>query len=81
MRGAVIPPEQNTSRHVDVLLSVDNTIIVVDNLESADRRISRGPFRSLAEFDTQTNNLALLVGPSGDTLRLMAFVSLVGTCV
>ncbi|KAG1716823.1 hypothetical protein ID866_345 [Astraeus odoratus] len=117
---AVIPPDQNISRHVEVLLSVDNTIFAVDNLESVDQRISRGPFfrvspspngrllallnydgllwvvstdfqRSLAEFDTQTtgaeglvnqvewcsndailvtwSNLALLVGPSGDTLR------------
>ncbi|KAI5986106.1 vacuolar assembling sorting protein VPS16 [Pisolithus albus] len=121
---AVIPPDQNISRHVEVLLSVENTIVVVDNLESADQRISRGPFirvspspngrllallnsngllwvvstdfqRSLAEFDTQTvsgdspvsqvewcgndailvtwNNLALLVGPSGDTLRYLYF--------
>ncbi|KAI6095558.1 vacuolar assembling sorting protein VPS16 [Pisolithus croceorrhizus] len=121
---AVIPPDQNISRHVEVLLSIDNTIIVVDNLESVDQRISRGPFtrvspspngrllallnsngllwvvstdfqRSLAEFDTQTvsadspvsqvewcgndailvtwNNLALLVGPSGDTLRYLYF--------
>lgn len=121
---AVIPPDQNISRHVEVLLSVDNTIIAVDNLESVDQRISRGPFtrispspngrllgllnssgllwvvstdfqRSLAEFDTKTagadvpvsqvewcgndailvtwNNLALLVGPSGDTLRYLYF--------
>ncbi|KAF9239872.1 vacuolar assembling sorting protein VPS16 [Melanogaster broomeanus] len=117
---AVIPPDQNISRHVEVLLSVENTILAVDNLEGIDQRIARGPFlrvspspngkllallnyngllwvvstdfqRSLAEFDTQTvgaegpvnqvewcgndailvtwNNLALLVGPSGDTLR------------
>lgn len=117
---AVIPPDQNVSRHVEVLLSVDSTILAVDNLESVDQRISRGPFshvspspngrllallnhdgllwvvstdfqRSLAEFNTQTagadgpvsqvewcsndailvtwNNLAILVGPSGDTLQ------------
>ncbi|KAF9219507.1 vacuolar assembling sorting protein VPS16 [Gyrodon lividus] len=116
---AVIPPDHNISRHVEVLLSIENTILAVDNLESMDQRIARGPFlrvspspngkllallnyhdllwvvstdfqRSLAEFDTQTagaegpvhqvewcgndailvtwNNLAVLVGPSGDTL-------------
>ncbi|KAH7886829.1 Vps16, C-terminal region-domain-containing protein [Phlebopus sp. FC_14] len=121
---AVIPPDQNISRHVEVLLSVENTIIAVDNLESIDQRIARGPFlrlspspngkllallnyigslwvlstdfqRSLAEFDTETvgaegsinqvewcgndailvswNNLVLLVGPSGDTLRYFYF--------
>ncbi|KIM67291.1 hypothetical protein SCLCIDRAFT_179253 [Scleroderma citrinum Foug A] len=119
---AVIPPDQNVSRHVEVLLSVDSTILAVDNLESVDQRISRGPFshvspspngrllallnhdgllwvvstdfqRSLAEFNTQTagadgpvsqvewcsndailvtwNNLAILVGPSGDTLQYL----------
>lgn len=117
---AVIPPDQSISRHVEVLLSVETTILVADSLESVDQRIARGPFlrvspspngrllallscsgllwvvsadfqRSLAEFDTHTvdaeapvsqvewcgndtvlvtwNNLALLVGPSGDALR------------
>ncbi|KAF8439094.1 vacuolar assembling sorting protein VPS16 [Boletus edulis BED1] len=117
---AVIPPDQNISRHVEVLLSVETTILAVDNLESLDQRVARGPFsrvspspngkllallnyngllwvvstdfqRSLAEFDTQTagaegpvnqvewcgndailvtwKDLAILVGPSGDTLR------------
>lgn len=125
---AVIPPDQNISRHVEVLLSVENSILVVDNLESVDQRISRGPFshvspspngrllallnrdgllwvvstdfqRSLAEFNTQTvgadgfvnqvewcsndailltwNNLAILVGPSGDTLRYVLQCSIV----
>ena len=120
---AVIPPDQNISRHVEVLLSVDTSILAVDNLESIDQRVARGPFsrvspspngkllallnysgllwvvstdfqRSLAEFDTQTvgaegpvnqvewcgndaifvtwENFALLVGPSGDTLRYVA---------
>ncbi|TBU22517.1 vacuolar protein sorting-associated protein 16 [Dichomitus squalens] len=118
---AVIPPDQTISRHVEVLLSVETTIYSVDNLESLDQRISRGPFthmspspngkslalltfsgllwvvstdfqRSLAEFDTSTvagasgdvhqvewcgndavlvtwPNLAVLVGPFGDTLQ------------
>ncbi|RPD64273.1 vacuolar protein sorting-associated protein 16 [Lentinus tigrinus ALCF2SS1-7] len=117
----VIPPDQTISRHVEVLLSIDSTIYSVDNLESLDQRISRGPFshmspspngkslalltfsgllwvvstdfqRSLAEFDTNSvvgaigdvrqvewcgndavlvtwANLAVLVGPFGDTLQ------------
>ncbi|EGN92883.1 hypothetical protein SERLA73DRAFT_79230 [Serpula lacrymans var. lacrymans S7.3] len=117
---AVIPPDQTISRHVEVLLSVNATIFAVDNLESVDQRLSRGPFthvspspngkllalltfsgllwvvstdfqRSLAEFETSSigaqgqvnqvewcgndailvtwEGLALLVGPSGDTLQ------------
>ena len=117
----MIPPDQTISRHVEVLLSVDATIYSVDNLESLDQRISRGPFshmspspngkslalltftgllwvvstdfqRSLAEFDTTSvvgatgevhqvewcgndavlvtwANMAVLVGPFGDTLQ------------
>lgn len=34
---AVIPPDQTTSRHVEVLLSVESTIFTVDNLESIDQ--------------------------------------------
>lgn len=41
---AVIPPDQSISRHVEVLLSVDATILTVDNLESTDQRVARGPF-------------------------------------
>ena len=133
----MIPPDQTISRHVEVLLSVDQTIYSVDNLESLDQRISRGPFthmspspngkslalltyngllwvvstdfqRSLAEFDTSVvagatgevhqvewcgndavlvtwNNLAVLVGPFGDTLQcaIMLFyhLALVSQCI
>ncbi|KAG6918389.1 hypothetical protein DXG01_014790 [Tephrocybe rancida] len=118
---SVIPPDVNISRHVEVLLSVDSTILSVDTLEVVDQRISRGPFthispspngkalalvtfsgvlwavstdfqRSMAEFDTTTvheaespirqvewcgndailvtwDNLVVLVGPYGDTLK------------
>lgn len=41
---AVIPPDFTISRHVEVLLSVDATIYSIDNLESIDQRLSRGPF-------------------------------------
>jgi hypothetical protein len=34
---AVIPPDQTTSRHVEVLLSVESTIFTVDNLECIDQ--------------------------------------------
>ncbi|KAF8186996.1 Vps16, C-terminal region-domain-containing protein [Mycena galopus ATCC 62051] len=118
---AVIPPDLNISRHVEVLLSVDSTIFSVDNLESIDQRLSHGPFthvspspngkslalltfsgtllvvssdfqRTLAEFKTGDvvaaqgavrqvewcgidailviwDNLAVVVGPFGDTLE------------
>jgi hypothetical protein len=107
-----------------VLVSVDSTIYTVDNLESVDQRLSRGPFthvspspngkslalltfsgtlwvvstdfqRSMAEFDTVTvagaeghvrqvewcgndailvtwDNIALVVGPFGDTLQYVS---------
>ncbi|KAG5732305.1 Vacuolar protein sorting-associated protein 16 like protein [Termitomyces sp. T112] len=45
---SVIPPDVNISRHVEVLLSVDSTILSVDNLEVVDQRISRGPFTHIS---------------------------------
>jgi hypothetical protein len=33
----VIPPDQTISRHVEVLLALDSTILSVDNLESVDQ--------------------------------------------
>lgn len=38
----------NISRHVEVLLSVDSTILSVDNLEVVDQRLSRGPFTHIS---------------------------------
>lgn len=55
----IIPPDFTISRHVEVLLSVDSTIYVVDNLENVDQRISRGPFTHLAA-SPNGKNLALL---------------------
>jgi vacuolar protein sorting-associated protein 16 len=43
-----------------VLLSVDSTIYVVDNLEKIDQRISRGPFTHLA------------ASPNGKSLALLS---------
>ncbi|KAG2036792.1 vacuolar assembling sorting protein VPS16 [Suillus americanus] len=58
---AVIPPDQSISRHVEVLLSVDATILAVDNLESADQRVARGPF------------LHVCPSPNGKFLALLTF--------
>ncbi|KAI0346441.1 vacuolar protein sorting-associated protein 16 [Trametopsis cervina] len=56
---AVIPPDLTVSRHVEVLLSVDATVYSVDNLESTDQRLSRGPFSHLAP-SPNGKSLALL---------------------
>ncbi|KAI1794480.1 vacuolar protein sorting-associated protein 16 [Ganoderma leucocontextum] len=60
----VIPPDQTISRHVEVLLSVESTIYSVDNLESLDQRISRGPFTHMAP------------SPNGKSLALLTFSGL-----
>ncbi|KDQ58687.1 hypothetical protein JAAARDRAFT_57575 [Jaapia argillacea MUCL 33604] len=61
---AVIPPDFTISRHVEVLLSVDTTIFTVDNLESVDQRLSRGPFTHIAP------------SPNGKSLALLTFSGL-----
>ncbi|PPQ73925.1 hypothetical protein CVT26_006551 [Gymnopilus dilepis] len=58
---AVIPPDLNISRHVEVLVSVDATIFTIDNLESVDQRLSRGPFTHLSP------------SPNGKSLALLTF--------
>ncbi|KAG1823496.1 vacuolar assembling sorting protein VPS16 [Suillus subaureus] len=50
--------------HVEVLLSVDATILTVDNLESADQRVARGPF------------LHVSPSPNGKFLALLTFSGL-----
>ena len=60
----MIPPDQTISRHVEVLLSVDATIYSVDNLESLDQRISRGPFSHMSP------------SPNGKSLALLTFTGL-----
>ncbi|KAF8314990.1 vacuolar assembling/sorting protein VPS16 [Clavulina sp. PMI_390] len=44
----VLPPDQTVSRHVEVLVSSDSTILSVDSSEAIDQRISRGPFSKIA---------------------------------
>ncbi|TFK72107.1 vacuolar assembling/sorting protein VPS16 [Pluteus cervinus] len=58
---AVIPPDLNISRHVEVLLSAESTILTVDNLETIDQRISRGPFTHVSP------------SPNGKSLALLTF--------
>ena len=58
---AAIPPDLNISRHVEVLLSVNTTIYSVDNLESVDQRLSRGPFTHVSP------------SPNGKSLALLTF--------
>ncbi|KAI0712429.1 vacuolar protein sorting-associated protein 16 [Earliella scabrosa] len=60
----VIPPDQTISRHVEVLLSVESTIYSVDNLESLDQRISRGPFTHMSP------------SPNGKSLALLTYSGL-----
>lgn len=66
---AVIPPDLNISRHVEVLLSVDATIFSVDNLESVDQRISRGPF---IHVSPSPNGKALALLTSSGTLWVVS---------
>lgn len=61
---AVIPPDLTISRHVEVLLSVDSSIYSVDNLESIDQQLSRGPFTFLAP------------SPNGKSLALLTYSGL-----
>ncbi|KAG7441120.1 vacuolar protein sorting-associated protein 16 [Guyanagaster necrorhizus] len=58
---AIIPPDLNISRHVEVLLSSEGTIFSVDNLESVDQRLSQGPFTHISP------------APNGKTLALLTF--------
>ena len=56
---AVIPPDLTISRHVEVLLSTEATVYSVDNLETTDQRLSRGPFSHLSP-SPNGKSLALL---------------------
>lgn len=58
---AIIPPDMTISRHVEVLLSVETSILAVDNLESIDQRFSRGPFSHVSP------------SPNGKSLALLTF--------
>ncbi|KAH8987853.1 vacuolar assembling/sorting protein VPS16 [Lactarius akahatsu] len=55
----LIPPDLTISRHVEVLLSVEASVVSVDNLEAVDQRLSRGPFTHMAP-SPNGKSLALL---------------------
>ncbi|KIK56666.1 hypothetical protein GYMLUDRAFT_230051 [Collybiopsis luxurians FD-317 M1] len=62
----IIPPDANVSRHVEVLLSVENTIYIVDNLESIDQRLSQGPFTHVSS--SPNGKFLALLNASGTLL-------------
>lgn len=45
---ALIPPNYTLSRHVEVLLATDTTILVVDATESQDQILQNGPFKHIS---------------------------------
>ena len=59
----IIPPDQSTSGHVEILVSSDSSILTIDALERIDQRISRGPFSHI------------LLSPNG---RFLALVTITG---
>ncbi|KAF9060166.1 Vps16, N-terminal region-domain-containing protein [Rhodocollybia butyracea] len=63
---SIIPPDSNISRHVEVLLSVENTIYTVDNLESTDQRLSQGPFTHVSP--SPNGKLLALLNAAGTLL-------------
>jgi hypothetical protein len=44
MSWAVLPPQQSSSGHIEILISTGTTIVTLDALDRTDQRISRGPF-------------------------------------
>ncbi|KAL2918872.1 Vacuolar protein sorting-associated protein 16 [Polyrhizophydium stewartii] len=45
---AVVPPSQSLSKHVEVLLAVGNTIVVVDTKNAQDQLLQQGPFARMS---------------------------------
>ena len=45
---AIIPPENTSSRSVEILLAMEKTVYVVDAMECEDRGLEAGPFRHMA---------------------------------
>ncbi|KAG0042078.1 hypothetical protein BGZ83_000922, partial [Gryganskiella cystojenkinii] len=44
----VIPPKFTLSRHVEVLLAINSTVLVVDATEARDERLQKGPFTKMS---------------------------------
>jgi hypothetical protein len=61
---SVIPPDQSSSGHPEILFSTNTTIITLDALERIDQRVSRGPFSHI------------LPSPNG---RFLALITATGT--
>lgn len=61
---SIVPPDQSTSGHVEVLVSADGTILTLDALDRVDQRISRGPFSHI------------LLSPNGRFIALMTAAGL-----
>jgi hypothetical protein len=59
MSWNLIPPDLTSSRHVELLLSVNATIQTVDSLSSTDQLLSRGPFSHISP-SPNGKSLALL---------------------
>lgn len=55
----VIPPDMTISRHVELLVSTESTVLIIDSLDSIDQRLSRGPFTHIS------------LSPSGKALALL----------
>ena len=45
---AIIPPENTSSRSVEILLAMERTVYVVDAVECEDRGLEAGPFKHMA---------------------------------
>ena len=59
----IIPPDQSTSGHIEILISSGSTVLTLDALERVDQLLSRGPFTHI------------LLSPNG---RFLALVTLSG---
>ncbi|KAI8913548.1 Vps16, N-terminal region-domain-containing protein [Gorgonomyces haynaldii] len=54
----IVPPEKSLSRHVEVLVSYQQTVYVVDSAQAQDQQVQRGPFMRMA-LSPNGNFLAL----------------------
>ena len=55
----IVPPDQSTSGHTEILISTSSTILTLDTLERIDQLIDRGPFSHI------------LLSPNGRFLALI----------
>lgn len=55
---AIVPPFYQLGQHVEVLISIDNTVLVLDTNEARDKYLEEGPFSHMS------------VSPNGDFIAL-----------